>query len=227
MLRNKGERVFAIPLDVAIKRPIVRSDGSSIFCKTHSLPIEFYPDGSCLVFGLLLFRGPAAIFRRVRTVIVNPLYGMALRGLPHIFKKISEAIKPPTTHGYPSSSVGFPFRIIGICDSAFSMPVRSQSRGCFSVDSVSTTCGSCAIVISNQASAAFKSAVSNMCDVFNNLISAITFPKPRVVFPWLSANSGKSVILVTRYINRLHSHTIRFVATGIVTHRKQEVNHAC
>lgn len=90
------------------------------------LSIDLNPYIVFKVLGLLFFRCPSAVVRRVILTAVYPVYCMAFRRLlPHVFKKQLKAVFPSIAYRYPLRPVSTIACIVRITCSGFhSLPAN-------------------------------------------------------------------------------------------------------
>lgn len=146
-------------------RPVRNAEEQTIVFKEYVL--------SC-ISGLLTFRGPSAIIRRVSKVVVDSIYGvLCRRTVPHVSKKVLKTIEPPIAHGYSTPSIVFVCGGVFVCASnldavpnviegSFSHPMRLS--GGLSNLVVDATAGPCvarnkSVCLDNNTVAAVACAV--------------------------------------------------------------------
>lgn len=96
-----------------------QSSNSVIFCQfayRNNNPLEYSNSCNSLISGLLRFGCPSTVFRRIRTIVVNAVYGVFWRwSWSHILKEKKKSSSPAFTYINSSSSVifvGFIMRVI-------------------------------------------------------------------------------------------------------------------
>ena len=93
---------------------VVNASSFGPFCNCHALAFAFNISTIALVSSLLCGSGPSAVFRAIRSIIIDSFNGVFFRGgFSHVSKEIKK-ISPPFAYINPARSVIFKIRSINV-----------------------------------------------------------------------------------------------------------------
>ncbi len=166
--------------------------------------------GRAFIVRLIDARGPAAILRRVRAVVVVSLNGVLRRGArPHVVQERREIVAPPVAHADATTSVVLvegPLRVV--------TPLLNQSPH------IVFRCASALVCLvastrrfSAQTSARFRATMRDVLSLVDAFLAAIapTHPQAVLVFTTDKFKNNPAIEALANEIGHSHHYTDKLI----------------